>query len=172
MSGIEAGSFGSDNITSADGLHIWCVDLPAMAHFRAAMFDEDTSAPGADDLDLRLFLATDCATFGIAQIGASHGATSEEVIDISDAPAGGYVVFVDYFAVSNGTDSDYTIWLQPVLGDNSNTSVTAPASAVFGASGTVTVDYTGFAPTRNLGILHHAGGSGEIARTILDIDAR
>jgi len=50
--------------------------------------------------------------------------------------------------------------------------VTAPASAVLGAEGTVTVDYTGLAPTRNLGVLHHMDGGGEIGRTILDIDAR
>ncbi len=162
------------NITGPQGnLDIWCWDLPAMTHFRAATFDEDTSDPGADDIDLRLFLAaTDCATFDIVQIGASGGATSEEVIDIANAPAGGYVVVVDYFSASNGTDTDYKLWFQPVFGDEGNTSVTAPASAVLGAEGTVTVDYTGLAPTRNLGVLHHMDGSGEIGRTILDIDAR
>jgi len=162
------------NITGPQGnLDIWCVDLPAMTHFRASTFDEDTSDPGADDIDLRLFLAaTDCLTFDIAQIGASGGATSEEVIDIADAPAGGYVVVVDYFSASNGTDTDYKVWFQPVFGDEGNTSVTAPASAVLGAEGTVTVDYTGLAPTRNLGVLHHMDGGGEIGRTILDIDAR
>ena len=162
------------NITGPQGnLDIWCVDLPAMTHFRASTFDEDTSDPGADDIDLRLFLAaTDCATFDIAQIGASGGATSEEVIDIANAPAGGYVVVVDYFSASNGTDTDYKVWFQPVFGDNGNTSVTAPANATLGNADTVTVDYTGLAPTRNLGVLHHMDGSGEIARTILDIDAR
>jgi hypothetical protein len=50
--------------------------------------------------------------------------------------------------------------------------VTAPASAVLGAEGTVTVDYTGLFPTRNLGVLRHMDGGGEIGRTILDIDAR
>ena len=172
VTGVEGSFSGSDNITSAEGLHAYCVDLPAMSHFRASMFDESTSDPGADDLDLRLFLATDCATFDIGQIGASGGATSEEAIDIPNAPAGGYVVVVDYFSTSNGTDTDYTVWYQPVFGDNGNTSVTAPAAAVLGTTGTVTVDYTGLAPTRNLGVLHHADGNGEIARTILDIDAR
>jgi hypothetical protein len=36
----------------------------------------------------------------------------------------------------------------------------------------VALEGAGLAPTRNLGILHHEDGSGEIARTILDIDAR
>ena len=70
------------------------------------------------------------------------------------------------------TDTDYNLWFQPVLGDEGNTTVTAPGAAVLGSSDVVTVDYTGLAPTRNLGVLHHADGSGEIARTILDIDAR
>ena len=175
VSGILGGfSTPVTNITGPQGnLDIWCVDLPAMTHFRLSSFDEDTSDPGADDIDLRLFLAaTDCATFDIGRIGASGGATSEEVIDIADAPAGGYVAVVDYFSASNGTDTDYKLWFQPVFGDDGNTTVTAPANATLGNSDTVTVDYTGLAPTRNLGVLHHMDGSGEIARTILDIDAR
>lgn len=173
VTGLEASFSAADNITAADGLHAYCVDLPAMSHFRASLFDEDTSDPGADDLDLRLFLAaTDCATFDIGQIGSSGGFTSEEVIDIPNAPAGGYVVVVDYYAASNGNDTDYRVWYQPVVADNGNTVVTAPAAAVLGASGTVTVDYTGIAPTRNLGVLHHADGGGEIATSILDIDGR
>lgn len=172
VSGLAAGFSASDNLTSADGLHFYCVDLPANTHFRAAMFDESTSDPGADDLDLRVFLATDCATFDITQIGASGGATSNEVVDIPNGPAGGYVVVVDYFSASNGTDTDYTVWYQPVFGDEGNTTITAPAGAALGTSETVTVDYSGLAPTRNLGVLHHSDGGGEVGRTIIDVDAR
>ena len=147
--------------------------MPANTHFRATLFDEDTSDPGADDLDLRLFLAaTDCATFDIAQIGGSGGATSEEAIDISNGPAGGYVVVVDYFSASNGTDSNYNLWFQPVFGDEGNTVVTAPAAATLGSADTVTVDYNGLGADRYLGVLHHADADGEISRTILDVDAR
>ena len=172
VSGIEPSGFGSGNI--AGGTDWWCVDLPATVHLRIAMFDEDTSDPGADDLDLRAYIGNaDCATSTtISFLGSSGGATTEEAVDISDGPAGSYWALVDFFAASNGTDSDYVLWFQPVFGDNGNTSVTAPASATLGTTDTVTVDYTGLAATRNLGILHHADGSGEIARTILDIDAR
>jgi hypothetical protein len=175
VSGIDAGfDTGPVNITGPQGnLHIWCVDLPANAHFRLATFDEDTSTPGADDIDLRLFLATSCDIFDIGQIGASGGATSEEVIDIANGPAGGYVGVVDYFSAANGTDTDYNLWFQVVLpGSAGNNTLTAPASATSGNSDTVTVDYTGLDPTRNLGVLHHMDGSGELARTIIDIDAR
>lgn len=175
VSGLAASLSASGNLTGPQGNYTgYCVDLPANTHFRAAMFDEDTSDPGADDLDISVYLALpDCATGPlVALLGSSGGPTSEEVVDVPNGPAGAYVVFIDYYDSSNGTDTDFTIWYQPVFGDESNTTVTAPGSAVGGASDIVTVDYTGLLPTRNLGVLHHIDGSGEIARTILDIDAR
>ncbi len=175
VSGLGRGFSASANITAGDGLHIWCANLPANTHFRAALFDKDTSDPGFDDLDLRVFLAaTDCATFDlVALLGSSGGFTSEESVDFSNGPAGGYVVVVDYFAASNGTDTDYTVWFEPVLGDEGNTVVTAPSSATLGASDVVTVDFGGLAPgTRYLGIVHHEDGTGELARTIVDVETQ
>jgi hypothetical protein len=163
------------NLTGPQGnSDTWCLDLPANTHVRFATFDEDTSDPGNDDIDLSVYLLdADCenATALVAELGSSGGATSEEVVDVPNGPAGAYYVFVDFYTASNGTDTDYKLWLQPVFGDDGNTLVTAPA-AVLGESGTVTVDYTGIAPTRNLGVLHHANDGGEIGRTILDIDGR
>lgn len=173
---LDSMSTGVVNLTGPQGnSDLWCIDFPANAHVRIATFDEDTSDPGADDIDLDVLRGNaDCATtaFFVARYGSSGGATSEEVVDISNGPAASYFVFVDFFASSNGTDTNYNLWFQPVFGDEGNTTVTAPAAAVLGDSGTVTVDYTGLVPTRNLGILHHEDGVGEIARTILDIDAR
>jgi hypothetical protein len=173
---LESDSTGPVNISGPQGnSHLWCVDLPANTHVRIATFDEDTSDPGFDDIDLDVLRGdADCATSValVARFGSSGGATSEEVVDIPNGPAASYFIFVDFFAASNGTDTDYNLWIQPVFGDESNTLLTPPAGAVLGSSDTVTVDYTGLAPTRNLGILHHEDGSGEIARTILDIDAR
>ncbi len=58
-------------------------------------------------------------------------------------------------------------------GDEGNTTVTAPASAILGASDTVTVDYTGLnTGGRYTGVLHHDDGGGEIAITVLDIDTQ
>lgn len=174
VSGIEASFAGAGNSSVADPVQAWCVDLPANSHFRTALFDEETSDPGNDDLDLELFyLPGGCGNFaGFAFIGGSYSPTTEEAVDLANGPAGGYHVQVYYFAASNGNDSDYSVWFQPVFGNNGNTVVTAPAAATPGDTGTVTVDYTGLLPTRNLGALHHLDGNGEIARTILDIDAR
>jgi hypothetical protein len=173
---LVSDSTGVVNLPGPQGnSHLWCVDLPANAHVRIATFDEDTSDPGFDDIDLDVLRGNaDCATTTgfVARYGSSGGATSEEVVDIPNGPAASYFIFVDFFAASNGTDTDYNLWIQPVFGDEGNTSITAPAGAVLGASDTVTVDYTGLGATRYLGVLHHDDGGGEIGRTILDIDAR
>lgn len=175
LSGIQESLSVTDSVSTGE-LDAFCLDLPAHTHFRFATFDADTTTPGSDDIDLRLFFADDgCAgTNPLVQIGASGGATSEEVIDIDNPQAGGYVIVIDFFAAASGTTIDYTAWVQPVFGDNGNAVISAtPASAVAGASEIVTVDYTGLAGgTRHLGVVQHNDGSGEIARTIIDIDAQ
>jgi subtilisin family serine protease len=171
VSGMEPGISVSGTVVAPFDLYL--VDLPVSnVHFRMATFDEDTTTPGADDLDIRLFYGpAGCGSIS-AQLGGSGGATSAEVIDVSNGPAGCYWLVVDYFAAAVGDSIDYTLWVNAVFGDNGNTSITAPAMGTKGGSETVTVEYSGLAPTRNLGILHHEDGGGEIARTILDIDAR
>ena len=165
-----------DTVDQADSFNVYCFDLPAHAQFRVATFDEDTGTPGADDLDLRLFSVTDCASFGnLTQIGGSGGATSEEVMDVANPAAGGYVVVVDYFAAAAGTSIDYTAWIYAVFDTDAEGSpvVSAPPSAVTGATETVSVSYSGLdAGTRYLGVLSHQDGSGEIDRTIVDLDTQ
>ncbi len=174
LSGIEESLGIPDSVGTSDLLDAFCVDLPAHTHFRFATFDANTTPLGAD-LDLRLFYADDgCAGSNpLVSFGSSGGATSEEVIDVADPPAGGYVVVIDYFASSTGS-INYTAWVQSVLDDNSNALISAtPPAAVAGASGTVTVDYAGLAAgTRHLGVVQHNDGGGEIARTIIDIDTQ
>jgi subtilisin family serine protease len=175
LSGMEESLGIADSVSTSNLLDAFCVDLPAHTHFRFATFDADTTTPGEDDIDLRLFYADDgCeGTNPLVQIGSSGGATSEEVIDVSDPAAGGYIVVIDYFAAAAGTIIDYTAWVQPVFSDNGNATVVAPAAAIAGASETVTVDYSGLAGgARHLGVVHHDNGSGEIARTIIDIDTQ
>ena len=173
VAGIEASGGLDSNSSVAFPTQAFCGDFPAMPHFRAALFDEETSDPGNDDLDLEVFyLPNGCGDFaGYQFLGGSYTPTTEESVDVANGPAGGYHVQVYYFAASNGDNSDYTLWYQPVFGDNGNTTVTAPASAEFGAA-TVTVDYTGVAPTRNLGVLIHSDSGGEMGRTVLSIDGR
>lgn len=171
ISGMQDSFFGRSTIFASDVNHAWTVMMPANTHFRAALFDEDTTNPGSEDLDLSVFRTTTCATGHFALMGSSGGATTEEVVDIPNGPVGCYWVVVDYFGTVSGSSS-YKAWFQPVFGDNVNTTVIFPAAAASETDATVTVDYTGLAPTRTLSVLHHNDGRGELGRTILDIDAR
>ncbi|HEY5775911.1 MAG TPA: S8 family serine peptidase [Xanthomonadales bacterium] len=172
LNGLEESAHISNSISS--GLQAYCADLPAHTHLRFSTFDADTTPTGAD-LDLRLFYADDgCdGSNQLMLVGSSGGATSEEIVDVVNPAAGGYFFVIDYYASSTGS-IDYTAWVQPVFGDNLNANVSAaPASAVTGATGTVTVDYAGLdAGTRYLGVVQHEDGVGEMSRTIIDIDTQ
>ena len=174
MSGLAQSLERSSTLTTDAGPEIFCIDVPANTHFRFATFDADTTTPGADDLDLQLFLTdTDCDGDVIAQLGASAGSTSEEVIDVSNGPAGGYLLVVNLFSAAAGDSVDYKLWAQPVFGDEGNTVVTAPTLAVLGESDSVTVDYTDLEPDlRYLGVLSHQDDAGEIGTTIIDVNTQ
>lgn len=175
LSGMAQAAAIPGNVSAAEGLDILCADLPALDHIRFATFNEDTTTPGADDIDLRLFAVDNCTDFNvIGQIGGSGGATSNEVIDVASSAAGGYAFVIDYFLAAVGTDIDYKAFIYFVLGDEGNATVSAaPASAVANTSGTVTVDYVGLTGgTRHLGVVQHEDGVGEMSRTIIDIDTQ
>lgn len=174
VKGISPASVIPSNVSATAGLEVFCANLPALDHLRMATFDEDTTTPGADDIDIRLFRVDSCATFAnLTQIGGSGGVTSAEKIDIVNSPAGGYAFVIDYFAAAVGDNIDYKAFLHFVLGDAGNTSVTAPASAVLGATDTVSVAYGPLSTgTRHLGIVSHQDAGGEIARTIITVNTQ
>ncbi len=173
LSGIAESLSVTDSLNGdTDPIDIFQLVLPPHTHFRMATFDEDTTTPGSDDLDLRLFMDADCTGAGLTFVAGSGGLTSEEVIDVPNAPGACYWLVVDYFAAAAGNTIDYTLYIYPVFGDEGNATVTAPASAVLGASDTVTVDYTGLTADRHLGVISHQDDTGEIGRTIIDVDAR
>ncbi len=163
------------SVDTENQLNLVCFDLPASDHIRMALFDEDTSTPGQDDLDMRVFSVTDCESFGeITQIASSGGPTSNETIDLENPAAGGYVFVVDFFAAGSADNTvSYTLWLSLVAGDNGNTTVGAPGSASLGVSTNITLDYQGLnAGSRYLGIISHQDDEGEIDRTILDVNTQ
>ena len=149
----------------------WCVGLPELTHLRVATHDADVGNPGLDDLDLRVYVNSGCSFNGAELLGSSGGFTSEEVVDVPNSPAGVYILVVDYYAGPDGS-IDYALNLNLVLGDDGNGSVaSAPASAVNGTSGEVTVDYAGLNPGGyNLGVLIHENADGEVGRTVIEID--
>lgn len=173
-----AQSFSFDDTITVDTpnrLNALCFDLPAGANLRMALFDEDTSTPGEDDLDMRLFTVSDCATFGnAALIASSGGPSSNETIDIANPAAGSYAFIVDYFASGSPDNSvDYRLWLNIIGGDEGNTAVSTPSAATLGESTNITLDYQGLnANSRYMGVISHQNGEGEIDRTILDVNTQ
>ena len=151
----------------------WCVGLPALTHLRVATHDADVGNPGADDLDLRVYVNSGCSFTGAVQLGSSGGFTSEEVVDVPNSPAGVYILVVDYYSGPDGS-IDYALNLNLVLGDEGNGSVAlAPASATNGTSDNVTVDYNGLnLGGYYLGVLKHENADGEVGRTLMDVNTQ
>jgi len=161
-----------DNVSDPDDTQdIFCAGITAdLTHLRVATRDADVSNPGDDDLDLRVFYNTACSLSGLVLVGSSGGITSEEVIDVPNAPAGVYVIVVDYYSSPTGS-IDYGLNLNIVLGDESNGFVSsAPAAAVDGTSDTVTVDYAVNPAGHHLGVVIHENAGGEVGRTVIAID--
>jgi hypothetical protein len=135
---------------------------------RWAMYDEDVGSQ--NDVDLFLFQQVGANFVLIANSG---GGTSEEEINIANPAAGNYVLVALDFATETGP-TPISVFNYNLNGANAgNTTVTAPASAVSGASGSVTVNWTGLpAATRSLGILNHSDGVATIGATELLVNTQ
>ena len=131
-------------------------------HLRVSTFDGETD--GADDLDLYLF---DPDGFFVA---GSGGVTAQESIDVPSPAEGDWTVVVHGFQ-TDGPDSNYTLFPWAVGdADAGNLTVTAPATAVLGATATVTASWTGLAAdTRYLGVVGYDNGVDEIGSTLVSI---
>lgn len=164
-----------ENTVSTDAtLVAECFDLPAATHLRMATFDEGTTTPGGDDIDIRLFTVDDCESFdNLTQVGASETPSSNETVDVINPAAGSYVFVVDFFAAASGSEVDYRLWLSLVGGDDSNTTVDAPESATVGDTATITLDYADLnVDSRYLGVISHQDANGELGRTIVDVNTQ
>ncbi|HEY3474976.1 MAG TPA: S8 family serine peptidase, partial [Anaerolineales bacterium] len=130
---------------------------------RFQLFDEDV-APGSD-IDLYVYKGT-------TLVGASTTGTSAEVVNLVNPAAGtDYVVYVHGWGLT-ANPSPFVLyhWL---LGsaDAGNMSVTAPASATTGATGTIQLTFSGLAPaTRYLGSVAYGGTAGMPNPTIVRVD--
>ncbi|GAA6138873.1 hypothetical protein NBRC116583_26200 [Arenicella sp. 4NH20-0111] len=160
-----------NSITAADGLKFDCFDLPAFDHLRVATYDDETSAPGIDDIDLRVFTTDDCASFAnLQQVAASANGGSTESIDLANPTAGGYIFVVDYRDAAASDTVNYVVNITPIVGDSGNAVLAAPASAVRGETQNAIISYAGLAPARYTGVVTHSDANGEIARTTIDVE--
>jgi subtilisin family serine protease len=141
------------------------VSVPANTTYaRFSLFDETTDG-ATDDLDMCVF--NEAGT----SVGGSGGATSNEEVNLLNPAAGNYTVVVAGFA-TDGPDASFTLfkWL---LGNTAagNMTVSAPAAAVLGEKGAITLEFSGLAAgTKYLGSVVYSGTAGLPNPTIVRVD--
>jgi hypothetical protein len=119
----------------------------------------------ATDLDMCVFNAAG------TQVPGSGGSTSNEEANLLSPTAGDYTVVVAGFD-TDGLDANFTLF-KGLLGNTAagNMSVTAPAAAVLGKKGTVTLEFSGLtAGTKYLGAVVYSGTAGLPNPTIVRVD--
>ncbi len=140
------------------------VVVPAGSTYaRFSLFNEFTD--GHDDLDLYVYNSAGTL------VGSSGGSTAAEEVNLVNPAADTYTVWVHGFA-TDGPDANFTLFTW-VLGSASagNMTVSAPASATLGASGSVNLSFSGLAPaTKYLGSVAYSGVSGLPNPTIVRVD--
>lgn len=139
------------------------VTVPAgTTYARFELFDADVAA--GSDIDLYVYL-------GGQQVGTSATGTSAEQVNLVDPVAGNYTVYVHGWGLPTGS-SPFKLhtWL---LGSTSagNMTVTAPASATIGATGTISLSFSGLTPgTKYLGSVAYSGSTGLPNPTIVRVN--
>jgi subtilisin family serine protease len=139
------------------------VEIPAgTTYARFSLFDDATD--GDDDLDLYVFSPNGFA-------GSSGSGTSAEEVNVTNPVEGTWTVIVHGWQ-TDGPDANYTLFSW-ALGSEAagNMTVTAPASATVGTTGTVELGFNGLAGgTRYLGSVVYGGTAGLPAPTIVRVD--
>ena len=139
------------------------VTIPAgTTYARFSLFDADVAA-GAD-IDLCVFKGT------VLQGTSTSGTSAEEVNLLSPAAGTDYVVVVHGWGVPGSSPFKLHTW---VLGsaDAGNMTVAAPAAATQGATGAITLTFSGLtAGTKYLGSVAYAGTAGMPNPTIVRVD--
>jgi hypothetical protein len=140
------------------------VTVPAgTTYARFSLFDADVN-PGTD---IDLCVANSAGTI----VGASGSGTSAEEVNLLSPAAGNYTVVVQGWGVAGSSPFKLHTWL---LGsaDAGNMTVTAPATATTGATGAISLSFSGLtAGTKYLGSVAYGGAAGLPSPTIVRVDA-
>jgi len=146
------------------------VVVPAgTTYARFSLFNEFVSGP--DDLDLYVFRCTNAGCTTSTPVGSSGGGTAAEEVDLVNPTAATYRVWVHGFAV-NPSPANFTLFTW-ALGSTAagNMTVTAPTSATIGATGSITLQFSGLNPaTKYLGSVAYSGVAGLPNPTIVRVD--
>jgi hypothetical protein len=139
------------------------VAIPAgTSYARFSLFDADVNA----GTDIDLCVANSAGTI----VGSSGSSTSAEEVNLVNPAAGSYTVVVQGWGVVGTSPFKLHTWLLGTA-DAGNMTVTAPANAVTGTNGTISLAFNGLAAgTRYLGSVAYAGATGMPNPTIVRVD--
>ena len=140
------------------------VTIPAgTTYARFSLFDADVT-PGAD---IDLCVANPAGTI----IAGSGSDTSAEEVNLLNPPAGNYTVVVHGWGVAGSSPFRLHSWLLGLTAAG-NMTVTAPASATIGATGSVGLSFSGLTSgLKYLGSVAYGGTTGLPNPTIVRVDA-
>lgn len=146
--------------TGGANAHVF--NLAGAAFFRVTIPPGSTEANA--DLDVYVY---DPSNTLVAS--STLGGTDEQV-DISLPADGAWTVYVHGWQTV-GPDSDYTLhsWVVPLASGGSLSVDSAPASAVIGTTGTISVSWSALASGEYLGAVSHTGPSGLLGFTLVGV---
>jgi hypothetical protein len=168
--------FNTDNPTANQGIVTHDIAVPASSTLlRISMFDPETD--GDDDIDLYLYrVDPDGPDQGtdpdLVLVGSSGGGTSAEQIQLANPAAATYRLFVHGWQ-TDGPDAVYSLhsWALGTT-DAGNMTVTGPAVATIGGTGTVNLSWAGLdAGKRYLGTVLYQEGATTHGTTIVRVDS-
>jgi len=152
---------GSCSLSSPNAVLVPVTIAAGTTYARFSTFDADVN-PGTD-LDM-------CVFRGTTLVGSSGSGTSAEEVNLLNPTAADYTVVVQGWGVDGTSPFKLHTWL---LGstDAGNMTVSAPGSAVIGATGAINLTFSGLAPaTKYLGSVAYSGVAGLPNPTIVRVD--
>jgi subtilisin family serine protease len=161
-------NFNTGNPAGNQGISTHDIVVPAgTSLLRVSMFDAETD--GDDDIDLYLYRVNADTTLTL--VGTSGGGTSAEQIQLANPTAATYRLFVHGWE-TDGPDASYSLhsWALGTA-DAGNLTVTGPATATIGGTGTVNLSWSGLdAGKRYLGAVLYQEGATTHGTTIVRVD--
>ena len=151
---------------------------PGTAYAQWSTYDQYSD--GNHDTDMYLFYCPSDPNLPCPLVDQSLGGTSNETVSSAfppddGTPDDGFIVIVHGFETENHADANLALftWALPGAGpDEGNMTVTAPASAATGATGTVNVSWAGLnagAGFKQVGAISHNNDVGPIGLTTVNI---
>ena len=149
-------------VVGGPGITVHDIVIPAgTTYARFALYDDQI--PAGNDLDLYIYNSDG------DQVGSSGSGTSQEIVNLTNPPAGTYKAHVHGWQTLGGGTTSYILYTWGLgSADAGNMTATGPASAVTGASGTIDLTFSGLlAGTRYLGAVDYSNGVTTVGSTLV-----